>query len=120
MKSFLSISNFSKQRGLFRTSEPESWNCDRALLAAIAIKPRKESMLSYRVNTVIWVSAYAGIVALDDRSFVSLGVLAAVLSGAWWLGRKIQSLEDGLNEMRRHFLDCDQHPRKSHGGEDST
>ena len=76
-------------------------------------------MLSSRVNTVIWGAAYVGIVALDEKSFVSLGILAAVLSGAWWLGRKIQSLEDGLNEIRRHFLDGDQHPRKPNGGEEN-
>ena len=75
-------------------------------------------MLKYNVKAVAWMAAYFGTVALDETTFVSLGILAAVLSGAWWLGRKIQSLEDGLNEIRRHFLDCHQHPRKSHEGED--
>jgi hypothetical protein len=75
-------------------------------------------MLSYTVNAGIWMTAYLGFVALDEIVFVSLGVLSMVLSGAWWLGRKIQSLEDGLDEIRRRFLDFDQHPRKSPEGED--
>jgi len=58
------------------------------------------------------MTTYLGILALDEKTFVSLGILSVVLSGAWWLGRKIQSLEDGLNEIRRHFLNGDQHPRK--------
>jgi hypothetical protein len=75
-------------------------------------------MLSYTIKAGIGMTAYLGIVALDEKTFVSLGILSMVLSAAWWLGRKIQSLEDGLNEIRRHFLDCDRHARKSHGGED--
>ena len=75
-------------------------------------------MLSYTVKAGIGMTAYLGSVALDERTFVSVGILSMVLSGVWWLGRKIQSLEDGLNEIRRHVLNDDQRPRKSHGGED--
>jgi len=75
-------------------------------------------MFSYTIKAGLGMTAYLGIVALDEKTFVSLGILSLVLSAVWWLGRKIQSLEDGLNEIRRHFLNGDQHSRKSHGGED--
>jgi hypothetical protein len=77
-----------------------------------------ENMFSYTIKAGLGMTAYLGIVALDEKTFVSLGILSLVLSAVWWLGRKIQSLEDGLNEIRRHFLNGDQHSRKSHGGED--
>ena len=61
-------------------------------------------------KAVVWAGAYLGAIAIDESIAVPLGTAAFVLSGVWWLGRKLQSLEDGQSEIRRCLkgLPCDE------------
>ena len=66
-------------------------------------------------KAVVWAGAYWGAIAINESIAVPLlgtaaFVLSGLLSGVWWLGRKLQSLEDGQNEIRRWLkgLPCDE------------
>lgn len=51
------------------------------------------------LHLVSWgVSLGAGLTAviLDESTGFSLGVIFVVFSGIWWLGRKLQNIEDRL------------------------
>jgi hypothetical protein len=61
-------------------------------------------MVSHAIKAGVWTVAYLGAIAIDERTVVPLGTMAFILSGVWWLGRKLQSLEDGLDEVRRRCL----------------
>lgn len=59
------------------------------------------SKLALHVSS-IFVSAAAGLLAivLDESVGFSLGVIFVLFSGMWWLGRKLQSLEDRLERAQ--------------------
>jgi len=61
-------------------------------------------------KAIFWAGAYLGAIAIDGSTAVPLGTAVFVLSGVWWLGRKLQSLEDGQNEIRGWLkgLPCDE------------
>lgn len=51
------------------------------------------------LHLISWgVSLAAGLTAvvLDESTGFSLGVIFVVFSGIWWLGRKLQNIEDRL------------------------
>lgn len=51
------------------------------------------------LHAISWgISLSAGLTAvvLDESTGFSLGVIFVVFSGIWWLGRKLQNIEDRL------------------------
>lgn len=45
-------------------------------------------------------------IVIDDRTGVSIGSVGMILGCIWWLGRKLQRLEDGLKDAiawRKHI-----------------
>ena len=56
-------------------------------------------MFNDTLKATSWTAAYFCAIAIDQNAPVPLGTLAFVLSGVWWLGRKLQRLEDRQNEM---------------------
>lgn len=52
----------------------------------------------------IFASAiYYAAVVLDETSLVPLGTIFVVGGGIWWLGRKLQSLEDSQRDISRRL-----------------
>ena len=45
---------------------------------------------------------FAG-VTVDEKTLVPLGSCAAVGVGVWWMGRKLQALEDGQGSIQRRL-----------------
>ena len=44
-----------------------------------------------------------GALVLDEKTGVSIGTILAVFGGVWWLGRKLQALEDVHAEIKRRL-----------------
>jgi len=57
------------------------------------------------------ISATAGILAIivDESIGFSLGVIFVFFGGVWWLGRKLQSLEDRLDQAQEWRLEVKEH-----------
>jgi len=59
------------------------------------------------LNGLLASGLYLAAVVFDENSLVPLGTIGVIGGGIWWLGRKLQSLEDGqinlnikMKEMR--------------------
>ena len=62
---------------------------------------------------------FAGFV-IDEHTLVPLGSALAIGSGLWWLGRKLQALEDGQASIQKRLdsLPCEKNgcTMKNHQG----
>lgn len=54
----------------------------------------------HMISWCISISAGLAAVVMDESTGFSLGVIFVVFSGIWWLGRKLQSLEDRLERAQ--------------------
>lgn len=63
-------------------------------------------MLLQNVSTaVLGGMLFLGGVTIDEKSLIPIGSAAAVMAGVWWIGRKLQHLEDRQGELFRMIKD---------------
>jgi hypothetical protein len=55
------------------------------------------SLFSGLLATALYLAA----VLIDENVLVPVGTILVIGGGIWWLGRKLQSLEDGLNHLQK-------------------
>lgn len=77
-------------------------------------------MVQATLKPVIYIlslglSMSAGLMAIvvDESVGFSLGVIFVVFSGVWWLGRKLQSLEDRLERAQEWRLEVKEHLKRN-------
>lgn len=42
---------------------------------------------------------YTLAIVIDEKTVIPLGSAAFILTGVWWLGRKLQQLDDSIKEI---------------------
>lgn len=69
------------------------------------------SMIHFIKDTATVTAMFATGVILDEKSLVPAGTLLTVCGLVWWLGRKLQRIDDRLDEIDRNVngLECVRH-----------
>lgn len=55
------------------------------------------------VNGVTAGGAFFAATVVDQNSLIPIGTAMAVLGGVWWLGRKLQALEDSQQNLQNRI-----------------
>lgn len=59
------------------------------------------NMLHYPIISAAFGALFATGVILDENSLVPIGTLGAVCAFVWWIGRKLQRIDDRLEQIER-------------------
>lgn len=54
-------------------------------------------------KSLLGASAFLAGVVVDEKTFIPLGTAVFVFTAVWWLGRKLQALEDGQQHLNREI-----------------
>jgi hypothetical protein len=75
------------------------------------IHPLHAKSVSHVISVIISFAAGLAAIAIDESTGFSLGVIFVLFGGIWWLGRKLQALEDKMERAQewreevKHELD---------------
>ena len=62
-------------------------------------------MIHEPVVAVVSFTTFLAAVTIDEKSLVPVGSAISVCIGVWWMGRKLQRIEDRQEEMARRMDD---------------
>jgi hypothetical protein len=78
-------------------------------LALVLMANMQHRPVMYLLSLCVSVSAGLMAIVVDESVGFSLGVIFVVFSGVWWLGRKLQNLEDGLQRAQEWRMEVKEH-----------
>lgn len=66
------------------------------------------SMLHYPIISAAFGVIFATGVIVDENSLVPIGTLGAVCAFVWWIGRKLQRIDDRLEGIEKQYEKLEQ------------
>lgn len=54
------------------------------------------------LNACIFGPVFLAGIVIDERSLIPVGSVCAIMGGVWWLGRKLQNIDDRLDNLPCH------------------
>lgn len=58
-------------------------------------------MINHLAQGIVGGAVFAAGLVIDQSTLLPIGSAMAVMTGVWWMGRKLQKLEDNQEELYR-------------------